>query len=610
MTSTGIRPPAAHASSPYRHLRERAFRLLATSGGGLSARDLAVGLLGASSGSVSDQIVASILVGDHRFERVPDGWRLAAAKGVACVADEVVTIAIATTGADPARHRIVRLAVVRAGPRGIVGRFDVVTRHDRRPARYLLDAARLTLDDLDQAPTFADVVPELDTMIGDHDLHAYAAGWVGAFVDAERARAGLAPLPNRYVEIDGLGADLVPVGQKPGLAALANALGIAHGKPGLPMADAEVAANVVLRLAGRGATSGPTRPVQALADESRADPGSSPRERTDEARPVRVESSARPLVSREWLATVSSGPGVYLMGDVDGLVLYVGKAANLRRRLATYARRAPALDRRLEGLAARATRVTVLETESDLEATLLEARLLTQHSPLFNVARRVHGAASYIRVALADDPPRVHLVRDAAADGARYVGPLRSARQAQQAVAVARQAFPAAFGRKVADAQARRRAVLDVAALLGGQKDGALAAVREQMRAAADAGDREVVDRARATLRRVHDLKLEPSLLIGLGGGGPLLIVEAVGDGERLRGHLVTAGGHVGATDLDTSSGQDRPDEIRAAADAIIAAPRPSASDGTPPSDVDEQTVIMRWLAMSRSVVGVYRVPS
>src|SRR5205823_5783960 len=157
VTSIGMRPDSTTSAAPYRHLRDRAAALLAMSGGTLPARALAGELLGAAGGAVSEQILGRILAGDPRFERRDDGWRLALTDSPTASATEIVTIAIATTGADPARHRIVRLAVVRAGPHGIIGRFDVVVRHDRRPARYLLDAARLTLDDLDQAPTFADI---------------------------------------------------------------------------------------------------------------------------------------------------------------------------------------------------------------------------------------------------------------------------------------------------------------------------------------------------------------------------------------------------------------------------------------------------------------------
>jgi DNA polymerase III epsilon subunit-like protein len=592
-------------------LRDRAAALLAASGGARPARELAGVLLGATTGAVSEQILASILAGDPRFERRSDGWRLAEADARTATTGEIVTIAIATTGADPARHRVVSLAVVRAGPHGIVGRFDAVVRHERRPARYLLDAARLTLDDLDQAPDFADLVPELDAMIGDDDLHAYGATWVSAFLSAERARADLPPLTNNYVEIDDPGSDLVPAGRKPGLAALAGALGIAHRKPGLPIADAEVGARVVLALAERRTTGPIRRPIRAIAEDAPSDVGWPPGAEADERPRVRDESAAPPLVSRELLASVSSGPGVYLMEDAAGSILYIGKAVNLRRRLATYAGRAPALDRRLEGLAARAARVTVQETASDLEATLLEARLLARHAPTFNVARQVHSGASYIRIALSDDPPRVHLVAESAADGARYVGPLRSVRQAQQALAIARLAFPTAFGRRVPDVEARRQAVLAVAMLLGGQKDAALNALRETMRAAAASGDRESIDQARDGLRRVHDLKLEPSLLVGLGTGEPLLIVERIAIDERLRAHLVTAGRHVGSIDLDGHGWEVERDEIRDVADAIVrASVLTSTGDESAEAIYEERTLIVRWLAMSKSVVGVYRVPT
>jgi hypothetical protein len=298
------------------------------------------------------------------------------------------------------------------------------------------------------------------------------------------------------------------------------------------------------------------------------------------------------------------------MLDAAGAVLYVGKAINLRRRLSTYAGRSPALDRRLEGLAARVMRVEVRETPSDLEATLLEARLLARHMPLFNVARQVHRGARYIRLALGDDPPRVHLVHAATADGARYVGPLRSARQAQQALAVARLACPAAFGRHVPDLEARRRAVQDVALLLGGQKEKALEALRVAMRHAAAAGDAPAVDRARDGLRRVLDLTLEPSLLIGLGANEPLLIVEQVAD-DGLRAHLVVGGRHAGATDLDAGIWAGHADQVGAAVGAIASMDiAPAAADDPALAALDEQTVILRWLSMSKSVLGVYPVPA
>ena len=86
------------------------------------------------------------------------------------------------------------------------------------------------------------------------------------------------------------------------------------------------------------------------------------------------------------LAELPEGPGVYLFRNARGAVLYVGKALNLRRRIASYfhqRRRQPAKLRRMIG---RARAVTIYETGSELEALLLESRLIKQELPPFNRA--------------------------------------------------------------------------------------------------------------------------------------------------------------------------------------------------------------------------------
>ncbi len=583
------------APDAYRHLRARAADLLAAAGGSMDAVALAAELFAGSGRAVAEPLLDAVLADDPRFRRGPASWALATDQQPAAAPGQtVVAIAIATTGADHRRHRIVRLAGVRIGSDGVISRLDLVVTPGRRLARYLVDGARLALDEVDQAPTFAEVTSELREFIRDDDLHAYGAGWTGSFLEAELARADQPGLTNRLVEIDDLALGVVASGRKPGLASLAAALGLVHPRPGVPIVDAEVAARVVL----------------ALRD--RATPGSSVTAQPDLERPC--FAPAGPLLARGWLATVPTGPGVYLLQDQDGQPLYVGKAVNLRRRLAAYLGRAPAFHRQLEALSTRAARVEVRETASDLEATLLEARLLADLAPPFNVARRTHRPATYIRMAPFDDPPRVRLVRESASDGASYVGPLRSARVAQQVVTTARCAFPEAFLRRTVDVERQRAAVLAVSRLLGGQKDGALASLRGAMARCAATGDRAGVDRARAALRAVQRLTIEPSALIGLGDGSAVLIVERR-DEPAARVHLVTGGRHLGSTDVDLSTWRREPQRICDLAQEIMAATAATQpASETPLTDpaaadtIDESSLIARWLAQSRSVVGVYRV--
>jgi DNA polymerase III epsilon subunit-like protein len=558
----------------YRHLRARAADLLGAAGGTMEAAALAAELFGAAGRTMSGPLLDAVLADDPRFRREPTAWSLAVTSAPSHAAENtVLALALATTGADPKRHRIVRLAAVRASAAGIVGRLDLVLSPGRRLARYLVDGARLSEDEVREASAFAEVVSDLREFFGDDDLYVYGAAWTRSFLDLECIRADELGLANRIVEIDVLGAGVVAEGRKPGLASLAAALGLVHARPGVPPADAEIAARVVLALREREPTA------------------------ITEAPPT---APARPLLDRSWLASVPSCPGVYLMHDDVGRVLYVGKAVDLRRRLGVYLGRAPGLHRRLEALPARAASVGVRPTASDFEATLLEARLLAEHAPSFNVSRRTHRPAAYIRLAPSDDPPRVRLVREPAADGASYVGPLKSARAAQQAVAVARAAFPDAFLRRLVNAERQRASVLEVARLLGGQKDGALAALRATMAACAAAGDRAGIDRARAALAAVRALTVEASALIGLGERTAVLILERVGEWEG-RAHLVRDGRHAGSADVDLSTWQPDPASRRALEVDIT----PVDNRELP----DEQTIIARWLAQSRAVLGVYSVP-
>ena len=100
------------------------------------------------------------------------------------------------------------------------------------------------------------------------------------------------------------------------------------------------------------------------------------------------------------LAELPEQPGVYLFRNARGAVLYVGKALNLRRRIASYfqqRRRQPA---RLHRMIGRARGVTLCETGSELEALLLESRLIKQERPPFNRLSIAYVALPFVRLTL------------------------------------------------------------------------------------------------------------------------------------------------------------------------------------------------------------------
>ncbi len=126
------------------------------------------------------------------------------------------------------------------------------------------------------------------------------------------------------------------------------------------------------------------------------------------------------------LELVPEEPGVYLMRDASGSVLYVGKANSLRQRLRSYFAPKPAVDRRIASMIAKIASYDTILCANELEALVLEATLIKRHKPPYNILMRDDKEYPYIRVTLQEDFPRVlkaFRVGPDAEEGARYYGP-------------------------------------------------------------------------------------------------------------------------------------------------------------------------------------------
>jgi excinuclease ABC subunit C len=137
-------------------------------------------------------------------------------------------------------------------------------------------------------------------------------------------------------------------------------------------------------------------------------------------------------------------PGVYLMKDARGDVLYVGKAQSLRNRVRSYwQKQAPAGEiHRIRSVIDRVADVEVTEVDSVSEALLLEANLIKRFRPRFNVRLKDDKSYPYIKVTLGDDFPRVERTRKLVKDGSRYFGPYGSASSVDESMNLVRRLFP------------------------------------------------------------------------------------------------------------------------------------------------------------------------
>ena len=140
------------------------------------------------------------------------------------------------------------------------------------------------------------------------------------------------------------------------------------------------------------------------------------------------------------IASFPDAPGVYLFKDGRGRVLYVGKADVLRDRVRAYF--GPSLDVRHVRMVERAERVEYSVTGSISEAYLLEANLIKQHKPRYNIRLKDDKSYPYVKITLGEDFPRILRTRSLGDRTARYFGPFANAKSVDQSLDLLQKLFP------------------------------------------------------------------------------------------------------------------------------------------------------------------------
>ena len=142
-----------------------------------------------------------------------------------------------------------------------------------------------------------------------------------------------------------------------------------------------------------------------------------------------------------FLETLTSRPGVYRMLDRRGQVLYVGKARNLKKRVASYFRSPEQLEPKTRALMSHAVSVNVTMTHTETEALLLENSLIKEHRPHYNILLRDDKSFPYIYVSTQQEFPRVAFHRGARNRSGRYFGPFASAGAVRETLGLLQKLF-------------------------------------------------------------------------------------------------------------------------------------------------------------------------
>lgn len=157
---------------------------------------------------------------------------------------------------------------------------------------------------------------------------------------------------------------------------------------------------------------------------------------------------------REKTAKLTASPGVYLMKNKEGAIIYIGKAKNLKNRVTSYFRENPDHTLKVAAMVSNVFDYDFIVTDSEYEALLLECSLIKQHKPKYNILLKDDKGYHYIRIS-AEDFPRITAEKNTKEEG-EYLGPYTSGFVAKEAVSevnrvfmlpTCRRRFPQDFGK-------------------------------------------------------------------------------------------------------------------------------------------------------------------
>ncbi len=160
------------------------------------------------------------------------------------------------------------------------------------------------------------------------------------------------------------------------------------------------------------------------------------------------------------LSGLPKTPGVYIMKNAAGKVIYVGKAVALRNRVASYFS-GSRKDTKTSALVAQIADFDYILTETEIEALILECNMIKRYSPYYNILLRDDKHYPYIRIDMRERFPRVKVTRRVENDGARYYGPYIAAHTLNEVLDTVTRVFPVRLCKKEMTGKERTRPCLN-----------------------------------------------------------------------------------------------------------------------------------------------------
>jgi DNA polymerase III subunit epsilon len=408
------RNASAFARMPHATAKEKLHAFLEARPAGADAAEL-VGLLFKGAGSDPELgacLIHGLIGGDPNFilDDHAGMWSLRQSIALRIPLNEsrFVVVDLETTGGRASAGSIIEIGACRMEGQRITGTFETLVRPRMPIPRFISGLTSITNEMVREAPPIEEALPAFREFLGDAVMVAHNAQFDHSFLDFEFRRLFGIGLRNPLLCTLRLSRRLLPSLKRRRLDALAEHFGLSTEGRHRGLGDARMAAELLSIFIEMAAKMGLNRLDRLIDWNHRGAAGK------------RVERHVPPEV----IAALPRTPGVYLMRNERGDLLYIGKAERLRDRVASYFNGGAAGNAKTAELVSHVYAIETRASSSALEAALYEARLIRELKPPYNRMLKSAAPAFFVKLDLSDPFPRLQISTKLSARlGVMHLGP-------------------------------------------------------------------------------------------------------------------------------------------------------------------------------------------
>jgi len=335
-----------------------------------------------------------------------------------------IVVDVETTGSDSKKNRITDIACVTVKDGEIISEYESLVNPHQSIPPFISQMTGITYDMVINAPEAINVFEDFRNIFSEESavFVAHNARFDFGFVNNTLKRVELEELKSPLLCTLKLARRLIPTKQKKNVGSLADYFGIPVHNRHRAMGDASATAKFLIQLLEIAESEHGITDIEELL-----------KFQNKSIRHFVAPSETVKRVGGQ-LELLPESPGIYQFIDNRNKILYIGKAKSLKDRVKSYFHTDTFTSKKIAQMFRLIHKIKWECTDSELEALLLESKLIKKYKPHFNTVDKKYKSYPFIKLTLADDFPVIQTCNSIESDGSEYYGPIRSSALAEEIV--------------------------------------------------------------------------------------------------------------------------------------------------------------------------------